>query len=79
MISKDEILELAKETKFIRRSTGKINPYNFLFTLMFRISASVPASLDLLVMFLNETVTKVAFHKRFNKFTVLFLKKFFKK
>ncbi len=79
MISKNEIIEIARESKFIQRKTGKINPCNFLFTLMFRVSASMPASLELLVMFLNETVSKVALHKRFNKFSVIFFRKILQK
>ena len=72
LISKDEIIQIAKETKFIQRSTGKINPCDFVFSLMFKVSASMPVSLSLLVIFLNETVSKVGLHKRFNPLSVFF-------
>ncbi len=74
VITKEEISQIARETQFVQRKSGVIKPLDFLFTLMFRVSATVPASLDLLTLFLNTTVSKVGLHKRFNKYSVIFMR-----
>jgi hypothetical protein len=75
VITKEEISQIARETQFVQRKSGEIKPFEFLFILMFRVSATIPASLDLLTLFLNATVSKVALHKRFNKYSVIFMRK----
>ena len=72
MISKDEVKKLAIQTGFVKRRSGKIDPYEFLLVLVFRSLASVPPGLGLLTSFLNLLVSRVALHQRFNKRTEKF-------
>lgn len=52
LVTKEEILEIAKTTKFTQRSTGKICPLEFLYVLMFKVFGSNPLSLGLITIFL---------------------------
>lgn len=53
LITNEEIIEIAKTTKFTQRSTGKICPVEFLYILMFKVFSSNPLSLGLITIFLT--------------------------
>ena len=74
LISHKEVLACARETGFVRRAGGKINPCEFLFALMFRGMASVPVGLGLLTSFLNSLVTRTGVHNKFNERAVEFFR-----
>lgn len=79
IITKDEVIQIAKETMFFQRAGGKISPSDFLFTLMFKASASIPLSLGHMSIFLNNMVSRPGLHKRYNKLAVFFAQKVLQK
>ena len=66
-ITANEIKVIAKESKFIQRKNGKIDPVDFLFTLIFKVSTSNPLSLGHVILFLKSMVSRPGLHKKFNK------------
>jgi len=78
-ITANEIKVIAKESKFIQRNNGKIDPVDFLFTLIFKISTSNPLSLGHVIFFLQSMVSRPGLHKRFNKYSVIFAQKVLQK
>jgi hypothetical protein len=72
LITREEVQELAMKTNFVKRISGKIDPYEFLLTLVFRTVTSVPVGLGILTSFLNLLVSREALHQRFNKRTEKF-------
>ncbi len=78
IITKKEVLQIARETKFLQRGGGT-DPFDFLFTIIFKISASNPLSLGNLTMFLNVMISRTALHKKYNAFAVLFFQKVLQK
>jgi len=60
------------KTAFVKRISGKIDPYEFLLTLVFRTVTSVPVGLGILTSLLNLLVSREALHQRFNERTEKF-------
>jgi len=76
MLNKDNIIKLAKETKFCIR-IRKVDPINFLLSLVFCSSKQLPVSLRNLASFFEKTVSRTSIHKKFNKKATLFMQKCF--
>lgn len=75
IITPEEVYKIAKETKFIQRSGGKINPFDFFMTLVFRMSSSIPPGLRLITSILNMQVSRSAVHQKFTEKGCLFFKR----
>lgn len=73
ILNKDKIIEIARETGFIQR-LRKINPNDFLLSLVFCSSKQLPVSLRNLVSFFDSLVSRTAIHKKFTAKATLFLK-----
>ena len=73
ILNKDKIIEIARETGFIQR-LRKINPNDFLLSLVFCSSKQLPVSLRNLVSFFDSPVSRTAIHKKFTAKATLFLK-----
>jgi len=56
----------------LKRTGGKLDPYELLFALVFRGMASVPVGLGLLTSFLNRLMSRSGLHQRFNEQAVEF-------
>lgn len=66
---------MARETKFVQRSGGKIEPFDFLMVLVFRLATSLPVGLGLMTTMLNKAVSRSGLHQRFNGRTVIFIRR----
>lgn len=74
IITPNEVYKIARETGFVQRAGGKINPFDFLMTLVFRLSTSIPSALELIISLLNIDISRSGIHQRFTEKTTLFLK-----
>lgn len=74
IITPDEIESIAKETGFIRR-LRKINPFDFLITLVFRLVLPVPAGLRQIVSLLDKDISRSGLNQKFTEKAVDFMKK----
>jgi hypothetical protein len=75
IISHEEIQKAAKETGFLKRSGGKINPFDFFMVLVFRLATSVPPALRLITSLLEKPVSRTGIHKKFTEKAVDFFKR----
>ena len=78
--SEDEVEKLARDSGFIQRSTGKINPFGFLIVFVVQLSMNGTLTLnalcELLKPYSNELVTSQALSLRLgSKHTVRFLRR----
>ncbi|MDM8516893.1 IS4 family transposase [Desulfobacterales bacterium HSG16] len=73
-ITPEEANSIARETGFVQRSGGKINPYDFLIAMIFRLSTSVPPALKLIGSFLNFDISSSGIHQRFSSKATSFFK-----
>jgi len=75
----EELNQLAKETKFVRRSSGKIDGKMFMDLIVFNNDCLKSQSLNDLSIILQERykipISKQSLHERFNKYASDFLKK----
>ncbi len=75
----EELDEFAKETKFVRRRSGKINGKMFMDLIVFNNDCLKAQSLNDLTVMLEERyniqITKQSLHERFNKNALAFLRK----
>ena len=69
------MIKAAREVGFLKRDGGKIKPFDFLVTLVFRISHSFPAALSLIITFLDRPVSRSALQQKFTEKATLLLKK----
>jgi hypothetical protein len=76
MLNKDNIIKLAKETKFCIR-IRKVDPNNFLNSLVFCSSKQLPVSLRNLASLFDKIVSRTSIHKKFNEKATLFMQKCF--
>ena len=75
-LNKDKIIEIAKETKFCIR-IRKVDPINFLFSLVFCSSKQCPVSLRSLASFFDKLVSRTSVHRKFTSEATLFMQKCF--
>jgi len=66
ILTYEEIKEIAIKTGFFQR-TGKICPFDFLMTLIFKLAASYPPALGLMASFLEKHVSRSGLHQRFSE------------
>jgi hypothetical protein len=75
----NEIKNLAKESKFVRRQSGKIDGQLFLDLIVFNNDCLKNQSLNDLTVALEERykiqITKQSLHERFNEYALVFLQK----
>lgn len=76
MLNKDNIIKMAKETKFCLR-IRKVDPINFLLSLVFCSSKQLPVSLRNLASFFDKIVSRTSLHNKFNEKATLFMQKCF--
>ena len=75
ILTQEEVIKAAREVGFLKRDGGKIKPFDFLVTLVFRISHSFPAALSLIITFLDRPVSRSALQQKFTEKATLLLKK----
>jgi len=75
----EELNQLAKDAKFVRRCTGKIDGKMFMDLIVFNNDCLKTQSLNDLSVILQERydiqISKQSLHERFNKYALTFLKK----
>jgi len=62
-----EVYKAAKETKFMQRAGGKIDPLDFLMTMVFRLATSTAPGLRLITSLLNKKVSREGVQQRFTE------------
>lgn len=74
ILTPEEIDAVAKETGFVQRKS-KIDPFDFLTVLIFRLATSYPPALRLMVSLLEKYVSRSGLHQRFTEKAVAFVKR----
>lgn len=74
IITTKEVYKIARKTGFVKRAGGKINPFDFLMTLVFRLSTPIPSALELISSLLNTNVSRSGIHQRFTDKSTLFFR-----
>jgi hypothetical protein len=72
--STTEVYEAARKTGFVKRAGGKINPFDFLMTLVFRLATPIPPALRLISSLLEIPVSRSGLHQKFNAKATEFFK-----
>ena len=75
LITPEETFAAAKESGFLKRSGGKINPFDFLMTLVFRMSHSFPPALSTIISFLKIPVSRSGLHQKFTEKATCFFRR----
>lgn len=75
VITPEEVYQAARETGFVKRGGGKINPFDMLMTLVFRMSQVLPPALSLIISFMKTKVSRSGLHQRFTEKASLFFKR----
>jgi len=75
IITPQEVYKIAMETKFVQRGGGKIDPVDFLMTLVFRLATSIPPGLRLITSLLNVQVSRSGVHQKFTEKCCLFFRR----
>jgi len=75
IITPEEVYQAARETGFVKRGGGKINPFDMLMTLVFRMSQVLPPALSLIISFMKTKVSRSGLHQRFTEKASLFFKR----
>jgi len=75
IITQSEVHKIARETGFVQRAGGKIDTFDFLMTLVFRLASSTPSGLGLIISFLTSKVSRSGIHQRFTEKAVLFFRR----
>ncbi len=75
IITPNEVYKVARETKFVQRAGGKINAFDFLMTLVFRLATSNPPALELITSFLNTYVSHSGVHQKFTEKATVFFRR----
>jgi hypothetical protein len=58
IITPEEVYQAARETGFVKRGGGKINPFDMIMTLVFRMSQVLPPALSLIISFMDIKVSR---------------------
>jgi hypothetical protein len=75
VITPEEVFQAARETGFLKRVGGKINPFDMLMTLVFRMSQVLPPALSLIISFMQVKVSRSGLHQRFTEKASLFFRR----
>jgi hypothetical protein len=75
VITPQEVYKAARETKFIQRAGGKIDPFDFLMTMVFRLATSTAPGLSLICSLLNKKVSREGVHQRFTERACTFFRR----
>ena len=75
VITPEEVYQAARETGFVKRGGGKINPFDMLMTLVFRMSQVLPPALSLIISFMKTKVSRSGLHQRFTEKASLFFRR----
>ena len=75
VITPEEVYQAARETGFVKRGGGKINPFEMLMTLVFRMSQVLPPALSLIISFMKTKVSRSGLHQRFTEKASLFFRR----
>jgi len=75
IITPEEVYQAARETGFLKRVGGKINPFDMLMTLVFRMSQVLPPALSLIISFMKTKVSRSGLHQRFTEKASLFFRR----
>lgn len=67
IITHQEVCKAARETKFVQRAGGKIDPFDFLMTLVFRLATSTAPGLGLICSLLNKKVSREGVNQKFTE------------
>jgi hypothetical protein len=67
IITPQEVWKAARETKFVQRAGGKIDPFDFLMTMVFRLATSIAPGLGLICSLLNKKVSRQGVDQRFTE------------
>ena len=67
IITPQEVYKAARETKFMQRAGGKIDPLDFLMTMVFRLATSTAPGLRLITSLLNKRVSRSGVQQRFTE------------
>lgn len=75
IITPHEVYKAARETKFMQRAGGKIDPFDFLMTMVFRLATSTAPGLGLITSLLNKTVSRSGVNQRFTEQCCVFFRR----
>jgi hypothetical protein len=75
IITRQEVYSAARETKFMQRAGGKIDPFDFLVTLVFRLATSTAPGLGLITSLLNTKVSRSGVQQRFTEEGCVFFRR----
>jgi len=67
IIIPQEVCKAARETKFVQRAGGKIDPFDFLMTMVFRLATSTAPGLSLICSLLDKKVSREGVHQKFTE------------
>lgn len=73
-LTREEVNKIAKESKFKQREGGKIDPYDFLLTLVYRFSGPISPALRLITSLLKKHVSRSGVHQRYTERGSLFFR-----
>jgi hypothetical protein len=75
IITPEEVVEAAREVGFLKRNGGKIEPFDFLMSLVFRMSQSFPPALSAIISFLQKPVSRPGLHQKFTDKATCFFRR----
>ena len=75
IITPEEVISAAREVGFLKRNGGKIDPFDFLMALVFRMSQSFPPALNTIISFLKKPVSRSGLHQKFTDKAVSFFRR----
>ena len=75
IITPDKVVEAAREVGFLKRNGGKIEPFDFLMSLVFRMSQSVPPALSAIISYLKKPVSRSGLHQKFTDKATCFFRR----
>jgi Transposase DDE domain len=67
IITPQEVCKAARETKFVQRAGGKIDPFDFLMAMIFRLATSTAPGLGLICSLLNKKVSREGVNQKFTE------------
>jgi len=74
IITPQEVCKAARETKFVQRAGGKIDPFDFLTAMVFRLTNSVAPGLGLISSLLKKKVSRQGVGQKFTEQSCLFFR-----
>jgi hypothetical protein len=75
IITHQEVYKAARETKFVKRAGGKIDPFDFLTAMVFRLATSVAPGLGLICSLLKKKVSRQGVDQKFTEQACSFFKR----